>query len=206
MLTSNHGTCSNSSDIRVRPGALNGEGSFAGKERHGLKISPSEQSGFTLLEIVLVMAVIALFIGLTLPRLPDISGARLQKAARNVSMTMQTARMRAVTLRRYYRVEVDVDADQIFLSYFGPEGTFIRDDEVPALEIKDTDIVDMITSTRGRTREGIGWIHVSPRGFMEPSMVHLRDARGRDLTVSPSPAGGRVRVLDGYVNPGFDLE
>ncbi|MBN2720042.1 MAG: hypothetical protein JXR72_02950, partial [Proteobacteria bacterium] len=141
----------------------------------------------------------------TLPSLPDVSGARLQKAARRVSMTMQAARMRAVTLRRYYRLDVDVDANQIVLSYFGPEGTFIRDDEVPALEIKDTDIVDMITSTRDRTKEGVGWIHISPRGFMEPSMVHLRDARGRDLTVSPSPAGGRVRVLDGYVELGSDL-
>lgn len=204
MPTSSHGICSKDSDIRVPPGTLNGERFFAGQGRHGLKAAPPTQSGFTLLEIVLVMAVIALFIGLTLPRLPDVSGARLQKAARKVSMAMQAARMRAVTLRRYYRLEVDVDANQILLSYFGPEGTFIRDDEVPVLQIEDTDIVDMITSTRDRTKEGIGWIHISPRGFMEPSMVHLRDARGRDLTVSPSPAGGRVRVLDGYVELGSD--
>jgi len=158
--------------------------------------------GFTLLELVLVMVVIALFVGLALPRLPDISGARIQKTARKVAMTLQTARMRAITLRRYYRVEVDVDAEKIRISYFGPEGTFIEDDAVRSYETEDADIVDMITSTRDSTNEGTGWIYISPRGFIEPSLIHLRDMRGRDLTVSPSPAGGRVRILEGYVDLG----
>ena len=158
--------------------------------------------GFTLLEIVLVLIVIGLFVGLALPRLPDISGARIQKAARKVAMTLQAARVRAITLRRYYRLEVDVDADRILISYFGPEGTFIEDEAVGSYSTGETDIVDIITSTRDRTREGTGWIYISPRGFIEPSLIHLRDARGRNLTVSPSPAGGRVRILEGYVDLG----
>lgn len=161
-----------------------------------------DDSGFTLLEIVLVLVVIGLFVGLALPRIPDVSGARLQKAARKVAMTLQVARMRAVTLRRYYRLEIDVDAEKILLSYLGPEGTFIQDDGVMPYDTGETDIVDMITSTRDRTLEGVGWIYISPRGFIEPSMIHLRGRRGQDLTVSPSPAGGRIKILEGYVDLG----
>lgn len=161
-------------------------------------------SGFNLIEIVLVLVVIGLFVGLALPRIPDVSGARLQKTARKVAMTLQAARMRAVTLRRYYRLEIDVDAEKILLSYLGPEGTFIEDDGVASYDTGTTDIVDMITSTRDRTREGVGWIYISPRGFIEPSLIHLRDGRGRDLTVSPSPAGGRVKILEGYVDLGSE--
>ncbi len=176
------------------------DGHPAGSEGLGTKKVTQGGRGFTLLELVLVMVVISLFIGMALPRLPDISGARIQKTARKVAITLQTARMRAITLRRYYRVEFDVDAEGVMVSYFGPEGNFIEDDAVGPYHTKDADIVDMITSTRDKVIEGTGFIYISPRGFIEPSMIHLRDMRGRDITVSPAPAGGRIRILEGYVD------
>ena len=117
-------------------------------------------------------------------------------------MTFQLARTRAISLRRYYRVEVDVQANRVLVAYYGPEGTFIEDETVRSYDTGDTDITDIVTFTDGKTREGTGWIGISPRGFTEPSLIHLRDARGRDLTVSPALASGRVRILEGYVDLG----
>jgi len=159
-------------------------------------------SGFTLLEIVIVVAILGLFVGLALPRFPDMTGARIQKTARKVAMTFQLARTRAISLRRYYRVEVDVQANRVLVAYYGPEGTFIEDETVRSYDTGDTDITDIVTFTDGKTREGTGWIGISPRGFTEPSLIHLRDVRGRDLTVSPALASGRVRILEGYVDLG----
>ena len=93
----------------------------------GSRRSPN---GFTLLEIVIVVSVIALFIGLAVPRLPDVAGMRIHRNARKVSMMLQLARTRAVSLRRYYRVDVDLDTSGVSVSYFGPEGSYIPDDEV----------------------------------------------------------------------------
>jgi prepilin-type N-terminal cleavage/methylation domain-containing protein len=162
----------------------------------------SSDSGFTLLEIVIVVAILGLVVGLTLPRVPDMTGARIEKAARKVAMTIQLTRTRAVSLRRFYRVEVDLEADRVSVTYFGPEGTYIEDDTIQSYETGDIRVVDVVTSIEGKVVEGTGRIHISPRGFTEPSLIHMRDVKGRNLTVSPSLASGRVRILEGYADAG----
>lgn len=163
----------------------------------GLWRSPG---GFTLLEIVIVVAVLALFVGLAVPRLPDIAGTRIHQNARKVSMMLQLTRSRAVSLRRYYRVEMDLDTNSMAVSYFGPEGTYIPDDEVRQVKLRDGIIVDVVNTSEGKVLEGTGWVRISPRGFIEPALIHIRDKQGRVVTIAPSPVSGRVRIHEGYID------
>jgi len=156
--------------------------------------------GFTLLELVVVVSVIALFIGLAVPRLPDIAGSRINKTARKVSAMLQLTRSRAVSLRRYYRLEMDMDASGISVTYFGPEGTYIPDEEVRQIELRGGYLVDIVTSSEGKVLNGVGYIRISPRGFIEPAIVHIRDEQERFVTVAPSPVSGRVRIQEGYTD------
>ncbi len=157
-----------------------------------------QDSGFTLLEIVIVVSVLALFIGLAVPRLPDIAGTRIHQNARKVSNIFRLARSRAVSLRRYYRVEMDLEANNISVSYFGPEGTYIQDDEVRLVSLRDGIIADVVNLSEGKVQEGTGVVRISPRGFIEPALVHIKDDKERFLTVVPSPVSGRVLIHDGY--------
>jgi prepilin-type N-terminal cleavage/methylation domain-containing protein len=158
------------------------------------------EGGFTLLEIVIVVAVIALFVGLAVPRLPDLAGARIHQNARKVSMVIQLARTRAVSLRRYYRVDVDLDNNGVSVSYFGPEGKYIPDDGVRQFRLPDGVIADVVNSSEGKVLEGIGWVRISPRGFIEPALIHIQDEQDRIVTVAPSPVSGRVWIQEGYTN------
>jgi prepilin-type N-terminal cleavage/methylation domain-containing protein len=158
------------------------------------------EGGFTLLEIVIVVAVVALFVGLAVPRLPDMAGTRIHQNARKVSMMLQLARTRAVSMRRYYRVDVDLDANGISVSYFGPEGTYIPDDEVRQFRLREGIITDVVNSSEGKVLEGTGWVRISPRGFIEPALIHIRDEQERVVTVAPSPVSGRVRIQEGYID------
>ena len=158
------------------------------------------ERGFTLLEIVIVVAVLALFVGLAVPRLPDIAGTRIHQNARKVSMVLQLARSRAISLRRYYRVEMDLETSGLSVSYFGPEGTYILDDEVREVRLTDSIIADVVNSTEGKVLEGTGWVRISPRGYVEPALIHIKDDQERVVTVIPSPVSGRVKVQEGYTD------
>lgn len=173
MLISNHGTLNK--HIHLRP-----------------------DSGFTLLEIVIVVSVLALFVGLAVPRLPDITGTRIHQSARKVSNILRLARSRAVSLRRYYRVEMDLEANNISVSYFGPEGTYVQDDVVRMVNLRDGIIADVVNLSDGKVQEGTGMIRISPRGFIEPALVHIKDDKERFITIMPSPVSGRVLIHDGY--------
>ncbi|MGD8354005.1 MAG: hypothetical protein PVJ01_07535, partial [Pseudomonadota bacterium] len=56
----------------------------------------------------------------------------------------------------------------------------------------------VVTSGDGKVLEGTGSVRISPRGFIEPSLVHIRDEQDRVVTVAPSPVSGRVRIDEGY--------
>ena len=142
----------------------------------------------------------ALLIGLAVPSLPDIAGTRIHQNARKVSMLLQLARNRAVSLRRYYRLDVDLETNSISVSYFGPEGTYIQDDQVRSLELREGRITDVVSSSRGKILEGTGWVRISPRGFIEPALIHIQDEQERVVTITPSPVSGRVRIEDGYTD------
>lgn len=157
-------------------------------------------SGFTLLEIVIVVSVLALFVGLAVPRLPDMAGTRIHRNARKISMALQLARSRAISLRRYYRVEVDLNQGSVSASYFGPEGTYIPDDEIRRTTLSDATILDVVNASDGKVLEGTAWVRISPRGFIEPAHIHIADQRERVLTIAPYAASGRVQIHEGYVD------
>jgi prepilin-type N-terminal cleavage/methylation domain-containing protein len=158
------------------------------------------ERGLTLLELLMVMVIIAMVIGIGLPRLPDIAGLSIDRDARKVSRMLQLVRSRAVSLRRYYKVDLDFERSTMNASYFGPEGTYIEDEQINYLEIDEPVMLkDLVTAARGKVISGTGEIHISPRGFIEPSVIHLVDDSERVFSVIPEVLSGEVNLLDEYV-------
>ena len=93
-----------------------------------------------------------------------------------------------------------MDAGGISVSYFGPEGSYILDEEVRQIELGSGVLTDIVTSSEGKILDGVGYIRISPRGFIEPSLVHIRDEKERFVTVVPFPVSGRVRIQEGYTD------
>lgn len=158
------------------------------------------QKGFTLLELILVMVIIAVSMGIVLPRLPDIAGMKIQRGARKIGMIMKLTRDRSVTLRRYYRLEIDLETSTLLASYFGPENSYVEDDNIHVLELPSPiRIADIITSGAGRVVEGTVEIYFSPKGMIEPSAIHLTDGNEQEITIQPGVLNGSIRIEDGYV-------
>lgn len=160
------------------------------------------QEGFTLVELVLVVAVLVIAAGMALPRLPDVAGLSLEREGGRVERLIRVVRTRAVSLSRYYRLELDLEEHTIRAEYFGPEGLFIVDDEVRTLVLPDSvAIVDVWNRGQGKVVEGRARLGISPRGYVEPSIIHLADHREKILSVIPAVLSGQVSVVEGYVEP-----
>ena len=157
------------------------------------------EKGFTLLELILVMVIIALALTLVAPRLPDVTGSRSEKAFRQVGLMVTAVRDRAVSMRRHYRLDLDIKGSKMEASYFGPEGLYVPDEEVMQLTLPDSvGIQDVVTAAGGKVVDGSGYIHISPKGFVEPAVIHLKADRGDVVTIEPDFLGMAVRIQDGY--------
>jgi prepilin-type N-terminal cleavage/methylation domain-containing protein len=157
------------------------------------------QEGFTLLEVIITLAVIAIAAGILLPRLPDITSSGLEKEAGRIERMVRLVRTRAVSLRRYYQLNFDLENGTVRAEYFGPEGLFIPDDELHVLAVSDPILLaDVTTSEQGRLSQGSARLGFSPRGYVEPSVIHLTDERDRSLSIIPALLSGNVEVVSGY--------
>lgn len=191
----NPGTSSNQASRLPIAGRLRSGGLETGC---GL-VQTGASGGFTLLELVLVMVVIAIVIGVALPRLPDVAGMQIDRTSRKTGIMFQLVRNKAVTLRRYYRLDVDVDRSRLAASYLGPEELYIEDDAIRPVQFTDSvTIVDLITVQDGKVTNGRGEVHISPRGIVEPSVIHLADTKGRIRSIRPHMVSGQVSVENVY--------
>ncbi len=159
-----------------------------------------EESGFTLLELVMVMLIIAIAVSVVLPRMPDFAGTEMDRSARRIGMMVRLVRDRAVTLRRYYRLDLDLADSEVRALYFGPEDSYIEDDEVRVLTLSGTvRIKDVMTDRGGTTGEGKAVIHFSPKGMIEPAVIHIVDNEGRTRSILPDVLGGEIQIVEDYV-------
>jgi len=155
--------------------------------------------GFTLIELVLVMAIIALTVAVVAPRLPDLGGASFDRAVRRSALLIEAVRGKAIARQRYYRIEVSLENSSLAASYLGPEDEFVPDDEVPPLELPSPVRVEEVeTEGEGKVRGGTAFLHLSPRGVVEPAALHLGDGKGRSATLLTQLVTGGVDTVPGF--------
>ncbi len=158
------------------------------------------ERGFTLIEVLVVVVILALATAIVLPLLPSSDTSNLRDSARRLSAVIRYMGDRAVTTKTAYRMKVDLadstisiktivngeetaPADPFFSRKFLAEGVSIVDIEVPRL---------------GKVSEGVVDIDFGVGGLGEATTVHLKGAEGSHFTVTALPFGGKVEALDGY--------
>jgi general secretion pathway protein H len=155
--------------------------------------------GFTLVELVMVMAVIVLTVAMVVPRLPDFAGLAFDRSARRSALFIQEVRRRAVDKQRWYRTEISFDPAVLTASYYGPENLYVTDEELPPFELPAAVLLqDVETAAAGKSLGGPAFLHFSPRGVVEPSAIHLSDGKGHSVTLLPELVTGGVEVVPGY--------
>jgi len=172
-----------------------------------MRTSPTgslNSSGFTFLELALVLVLLGLMSFLAVPSLQDMaSGGKLEKAARKITAVIRHARGLAAASGMPHLLTLDVGKG---LYWIGPQVSReepVGDDKLDILEQhtlpSSIKFKDVETVGGGLIVSGTASIHFWANGLVETSTIHLRDDRNRDVTLILNPLTGSVEVLKKYV-------
>jgi type II secretory pathway pseudopilin PulG len=177
---------------------------YAG-ERRAHPAVPAE-AGFTLIEMGLVILIITVMLGLTLPRLRDPQHAQLVSQTRKLAVLFRYLREEAILRGRIYRLTFDLDQQGYMVSsspigidggggFSSETGMLAR----PVLLQPPLGIADVVLPfTAGKVFEGAVPVHFYPDGTVDAAIVHLHNEK-EAYTLHAEPLTGRVYVLADYV-------
>lgn len=205
---------------------------FAPTERPLLSVSAARRSrarGFTLIEILIVLAIIGMVMGLGLPAISRVTYQRLNSTTRQFAGLVKTLRNDAILLNSVHRLAFDFDEGQYWVEQQQQAGALLDDPLSPPPEkkkrMKDeppppngfvmaekyggkklpfpggVKIFQVIKEQEGLRKEGLVYVHFFPNGFNEPALISLTKASDEEAgyTLVIRPASGNVGIVPGVL-------
>jgi general secretion pathway protein H len=162
--------------------------------------------GFTLLELSLVLFIIGLLTVVFLPQFGTFGQARLEASARRIAALARYLNGQAAFTGRVYRLDYNLDQESYSVSvltatqekaeFVPDQSPLTRSVELPtAITFADVRVPNV-----GRVSTGQAFTHFYPQGYVDPTVIHLRDANARVMTVTIPPLTGEARAQEGYVD------
>ena len=163
-----------------------------------------DKRGYTLIELIAVIALIGLVLTLAAPRFRNaLLSDNLKSAARKMMGVIGNLRNEAIRDQSDYFLHFDMNTNRSWVSY----GSMTDEERAVAREEgsnlpADIHVDDVWIKGEGKTVEGETRIRFSRRGYTQKSAIHLSSEDGRKLTLELSPFLGKVKVINKYV--GYD--
>jgi len=146
-------------------------------------------TGFSLIELIIVMFIISITLSLTIPYLFSSPSREIRSDARRFGNTLRYLYDRSVSRKRVYDLIIDFENNSWSYEIDGVTRTFKLGDGV---FFKDISMPSTGAVNFGRLKISFG-----PMGAPEPMLIHLTGDE-RELTVSFNNLNGRVRYYEGY--------
>lgn len=178
----------------------------------------SYRSGFTLIELIIVLAIMALFAGTVLPRMRDQLDLHLRKHARQLSGSIRFLYNQSAMKNKIYRLHYDLDNQKYWveksesnhLRLQDPEQERSAFEEKPKkskfsedLELlkKPVELQKKITFKSIKTQasedpitSGHAYTHFFPSGFAEPTTIKLQTPKGVVYSIVVNSLTGSAKV------------
>jgi type II secretion system protein H len=163
---------------------------------------PCPSHGFTLIELVVVIAILAVMLALIVPRLGEIGEANLKRSARHLTGMIRFLHEEAQARKTVLRLVFDIHGGQYWIEALVPVTDkaveFQRYQSVIAGEgslAGQTTFRDIAVNTH----PDAPYILFTPDGWIEPAIIHLRDGGERDYSLLIQPLTGNTELREGYV-------
>jgi general secretion pathway protein H len=160
----------------------------------------NNESGFTLIELTIVVLLLGLFSALVVPRLPGVGADGLKRSSRQLAGTVKYFFNEAALSGRPHRLEYNLDEGTFRVRRIEADGEVV---ELGGTGRKqrlrgDVRFKDIVIPARGSFSQGVVTTEIQPVGWLEETVVHLEEAGGRAMTLRIMPFTGTTEVFDGY--------
>jgi prepilin-type N-terminal cleavage/methylation domain-containing protein len=175
------------------------------RSSEGARLVPVGSSGFTLLELSVVLLILGIALSFLAPRLRDPEGMALASSTARLATAARYLYDEAAYRRVPMRLNLDLDHQTYFVTELGSDPDkieFVPTRSPLARPVALPDSVafrDVVLPAVGVVTEGTVFAQFSPEGWADPLVVHLRSRSGRETTMAIEPLTGRTRIADAYV-------
>ena len=165
--------------------------------------------GFTLLEILVVMFIIATIFAVAIPQFQDIFETRLKSSMRRIAGAVKFCFNEAIIKQATVRLNFNLATGEYWHSILmtnegGSVGEFI---EMPS-NVQEHQILpdgiffqDVLTARSSeKTETGETFVLFYSTGYAEKAVIHLRDLHGRQYTLLVKPLTGGMETFEGYID------
>ncbi len=160
----------------------------------------STESGFTLVELAVVLVLVGLLLGLVLPRLPGVGEGRLEATARHIAGMTRHIYNEAALTGLEHRIRIDLTQQKIEGLRLDADGELVplngsgRGSELP----DSVRFVDVERLGAGKTTGGQLEVRVLPVGWIDETVIRLRADNDQVLTLHLLPLTGVAEIHAGY--------
>ncbi|HEY5514210.1 MAG TPA: prepilin-type N-terminal cleavage/methylation domain-containing protein [Geomonas sp.] len=158
------------------------------------------QAGFTLIEMMVVIVIVAMAAALVIPRLPSPEGTRLKNSARNLASGIRFLNDQAIITKAVFRLKLNLTEGSTTISKLSATGDELPpDDQFMNRRLVEEGIAieDVTVPQLGKVSEGEVELRFGPGGNPDCVTIHLKGGEQR-FTIIAYPGGGKVKVLEGY--------
>jgi len=161
-------------------------------------------TGFTLIEVTLVLLILSIVLALAIPRLRSKTGMELSAQARRLSNTFRFLRSEAILDGRVYQLRYDLSSERYWATVApaGDGAMAAKVDIGPLAQpfslpspIGFSDIV--LPQSVGKIQDGLAYTNFYPDGSVDLTVIHLDDGN-YSYTLYVYPYSGRLRLSQGY--------
>ena len=160
-----------------------------------------KNGGYTLIELTVVIVLIGLLMGITVPRFRyALLTDQLKGSTRKFIGIIKNLRSEAIRAQEDYTLHFDLETDRYWIeseSMTEEKRTLVKQEAQtlpPGIRVQDVWYRD-----KGKKMTGESRIRFSRKGYVQPAVIHIGSEDDRAFTLVINPFLGRVKVLEGYV-------
>jgi prepilin-type N-terminal cleavage/methylation domain-containing protein len=161
--------------------------------------------GFTLLELIVVMAIISIMLFISLPRFGNMfsEGDSTKKFSRWIISQVRLLKNFAVRDQKLYILNVDIDANRIWTTTESGESEGSPPSVFPSYQFSEgIHIIDIEYPGKGKISLGQTEILFNKKGYSDKALIHIENDNGEQLSYLIEPFLKSVKIYQHYA--GFE--